>query len=95
MKGQVIGTVKCWLHGGEVRVKHDKNENPYFYCDHCGMRVQFVGYDEGLAEFNKHMKKVPSRGSSAEPFPAAAPIGKEPAPAAKKKGSLLPWGDGE
>lgn len=94
MKGQVIGTVKCWLHGGEVRVKHDKNENPYFYCDHCGMRVQFVGYDEGLAEFNKHMKKVSSRGPSAEAGPSAVKETAPPAPA-KGKRSLLPWGDGE
>lgn len=91
MKGQIIGTVNCWLCDNPNRVKADKNDHPYFYCDHCGMRIQFVGYEEGIEALNKRMKKISRSEAAAEAKPAAAPIVKEPAP--KKKGSLLPWGN--
>jgi len=90
-KGQIIGTVECSFCKHEIRVKADKNENPYMYCDYCGVRTQFVGYEEGLRELKKRLKKI-SAPAEEKPERISEPAASTSIGPAKKKGSLLPWG---
>ncbi|WP_302172864.1 hypothetical protein [uncultured Hydrogenophaga sp.] len=81
---QVLGHIDCPTCGtaGGVRITHDKNGEPFGYCEakcHQQIRIGGDSYRVGL-----FLQRYPWAASKPEPAaPAVAPVSKPAAPAAK------------
>lgn len=60
MKGDLLGVIECPHCGDSMKVKEDKNGDPFGHCEHCSGQVRVGGSAGRVARFlakNPHLKK--------------------------------------